>query len=120
MKSIFGVVVGLLLVGAAPASAHHSFSTEFDSTKCSDTIGVLTTVDYQNPHAYVFLDVTNAGGETEEVTFQLSSTTNLQRGGADRPTLMRNVGATLTVRGCAARNGEPLRKLNELQAGGAQ
>ena len=109
MKSLLGLVAGLLLVGAGPATAHHSFSTEFDSTKCSDTVGVLTTVDYQNPHAYVFLDVTNASGETEEATFQLSSTTNLQRGGADRPTLMRNVGETVTVRGCAARTGEPNR-----------
>jgi hypothetical protein len=44
-----------------------------------------------------------------EATFQLSSTTNLKRGGADRPTLMKSVGKQVTVRGCAARTGEPNR-----------
>jgi hypothetical protein len=106
MKLIFGIVSGLLLVAAAPASAHHSFAAEFDASKCSDITGILTRVNYENPHSYIFVNVTNADGKVEEATFQLSSTTNLKRGGADRPTLMRNVGKTVTVRGCASRNGE--------------
>jgi hypothetical protein len=86
--------------------AHHSFAAEFDAKKCSEMTGVLTKVAYQNPHSYVFINAANANGQVEELTFQLSSTTNLKRGGANRPTLMRNVGKTVTVRGCASRNGE--------------
>jgi len=109
MRLIFGIVSGLLLAAAAPASAHHSFSAEFDASKCSDVTGILTKVNYENPHSYIFVDVKNADGKTVEATFQLSSTTNLKRGGADRPTLMKSVGKTVTVRGCASRNGEPNR-----------
>jgi hypothetical protein len=109
MRLIFGVAVGLLLVGAVPTSAHHSFSVEFDATKCSDITGILTKVNYENPHAYIFVDVTGPDGTVAEATFQLSSTTNLRRGGATRATLMKSVGHTVTVRGCAARTGEPNR-----------
>ena len=108
MKSISAIVL-IVLVSAAPALAHHSFAAEFDATKCVDVTGILTKVDYRNPHSYIFADVKNASGKVEEATFQLSSTTNLKRGGADRPTLMKSVGKQVTVRGCPARNGEPNR-----------
>lgn len=107
MRATSGVVFGLLLLlAAAPASAHHAFAAEFDAKNCSEVTGVLTKVDYQNPHAYVYLNATNAAGQVEEVTYQLSSPSNLKRNGADRPTLMKSVGKTVTVRGCASRNGE--------------
>ena len=109
MSVMLGIFFSLLLAAAAPASAHHPFSAEFDNTRCSDITGILTKVNYENPHAYIFVDVTDADGTVEEATFQLSSTTNLRRGGATRPTLMRSVGETVTVRGCAARTGEPNR-----------
>jgi hypothetical protein len=109
MKSIFTMTFSVLLAAAAPASAHHSFSAEFDAAKCVDVTGVLTKVNYENPHSYIFVDVTKPGGKVEEATFQLSSTTNLKRGGADRPTMMRSVGKTVTVRGCPSKNGEPNR-----------
>jgi hypothetical protein len=106
MKSTFGVISALLLGAASPAVAHHSFAAEFDASKCSDITGILTKVNYENPHSYIFVDIKGADGKTEEATFQLSSTTNLKRGGADRPTLMKSVGKQVTVRGCASRNGE--------------
>ena len=109
MKLISGLVFAALLMAAAPASAHHSFSAEFDATKCRDVTGTLTKVNYENPHSYIFVDVKDASGKTAEATFQLSSTTNLKRGGADRPTMMRSVGKTVTVRGCPSKNGEPNR-----------
>ena len=109
MKVVAVIVFSLLLGAAAPALAHHSFGAEFDANKCSDITGILTRVNYENPHSYIYVNVTRADGKVEEATFQLSSTTNLKRGGADRPTLMKSVGKTVTVRGCAARNGEPNR-----------
>jgi hypothetical protein len=108
MKLVYGVLFSTL-AAVAPAFAHHSFSAEFDATRCSDITGILTKVNYENPHSYIFVDVTQPDGKVVEATFQLSSTTNLRRGGADRPTLMKSVGKQVTVRGCAARTGEPNR-----------
>lgn len=94
-----------LCVTAASSSAHHSFPTEFDAKKCSETIGTLTKVDWQNPHAYFWVDAKNARGETESLTFQISSPSNLRRGGTNRQDFIDNFGKTVTVRGCASRNG---------------
>jgi hypothetical protein len=106
MKLIFGIAFSLLLVGAAPASAHHAFAAEFDAKNCSDVTGVLTKVDYENPHAYIFVDTKDAAGQVEEAEFQLSSTSNLRRGGATPAVLNASVGKEVLVRGCASRNGE--------------
>ncbi|MGH7339254.1 MAG: DUF6152 family protein, partial [Candidatus Rokuibacteriota bacterium] len=94
------------LLAAAPAPAHHAFAVEFDAKNCADVTGVLTKVHYENPHAYIFLDVKSGEGQTEEATFQLSSTSNLRRGGATPAVLNASMGKEVVVRGCASRNGE--------------
>jgi len=98
----FGLMCGLL--AAAPAAAHHAFAVEFDAKNCSDITGTLSKVNYENPHAYVYVDV-KENGQTVTKTFQLSSTSNLKRGGATLPVLNQSLGKEVTVRGCASRNG---------------
>src|SRR2546430_16668459 len=90
-----------LLAAAAPAWAHHAFAVEFDAKNCSDITGTLTKVNYENPHAYIFVD---AKGVMK--TFQLSSTSNLKRGGATLPVLNASLNKEVVVRGCSSRNGE--------------
>jgi Family of unknown function (DUF6152) len=94
---------------APAASAHHAFAVEFDAKNCADINGVLTKVNYENPHAYIFLDTKDAAGVVQEATFQLSSTSNLRRGGATPAVLNASVGKEVIVRGCASRNGEDRR-----------
>ena len=107
MKVSLGILSGLLMLFAsAPASAHHAFAVEFDAKNCSDVTGTLTKVNYENPHAYIFVDTKTAGGQAVEATFQLSSTSNLRRGGATPAVLNASVGKEVVVRGCASRNGE--------------
>lgn len=109
VSQVMALGVSLLVVAlawAAPASAHHAFAAEFDATKCQDVTGVLSKYNYENPHAYIFLNIKNAAGQTEEATFQLSSTSNLRRGGATPAVFKANVGKEVVVRGCASRNGE--------------
>ena len=112
MRGTLGIVVAVL-VAAVPAWAHHSFAAEFDATKCSDITGVLTKVAYENPHSYVWVDVKNAAGKVESNTFQLSSPSNLKRGGAKYSVLTENVGKTVVIRGCASRNGTDHRYAGE-------
>ena len=106
MKATTSLVFGLfVLLASSPVFAHHAFAVEFDATKCSDITGTLTKVSYENPHAYVFVNGKNPAGETVELTFQLSSTSNLKRGGATYAALNGSVNKEVTVRGCLSRNG---------------
>lgn len=100
MRVLSGVLIAVLLA-ATPASAHHAFAAEFDAQNCADVVGILTKVNYENPHAYLFLNVNG-----EEATFQLSSTSNLRRGGATVAAFNASMNKEVTVRGCASRNGE--------------
>ena len=106
MRVTFGIALALLLAAAVPTSAHHAFAVEFDAKACADVSGVLTKVNYENPHAYLFLNVKNAAGQVEEATFQLSSTSNLRRGGATPAVLNASLNKEVLIRGCGSRNGE--------------
>jgi hypothetical protein len=109
MRATVGIAFCLVVVLASAASAHHAFAVEFDAKNCSDVSGVLTKVNYENPHAYLFVDTKDAAGQVQEATFQLSSTSNLRRGGATSAVLNASVGKEVIVRGCASRNGEDRR-----------
>ena len=56
---VFGV--GLLLA-SVPMLGHHSFMSEFDLTKPVLLEGVITKVDWVNPHAAFYVDVINSNG----------------------------------------------------------
>ena len=104
MKASVAILFAGLLCAAAPASAHHAFAVEFDAKNCMDITGILTKVSYENPHAYIFVDA-KENGQTVPKTFQLSSTSNLKRGGATLPVLNASLNKEVVVRGCASRNG---------------
>ena len=45
-----------LLLSGVPALAHHSFDAEYDANKVTNISGFVTKVDWQNPHAFVYID----------------------------------------------------------------
>ena len=99
------VAVSCLVAGAARASAHHSFSAEFDEKNCSELTGTLVGVDWQNPHPYFFVEGKNQKGQVAKLTFQTSSIANMTRGGTPRAYFMENMNKAVTVRACASLNG---------------
>ena len=107
ISSVLGVVMaaGVLLL-AVPVRAHHSFAAEFDGKNCKDFTGTLTKLDWQNPHAYFYMDIKDAGGNVESWSFQTYALITLRRAGNDRQLFLDNVGKEIWVRGCLARNGK--------------
>ena len=80
--NILILVLTLGLLGSGiPAAAHHSFALEYDVTKPVELQGVVTKVEWTNPHARVYIDVTGANGAVANWNLELASPSALSRNG---------------------------------------
>jgi tRNA(Ile2) C34 agmatinyltransferase TiaS len=95
-----------LLLSAVPILAHHSFQAEYDSTKTVSVKGVVKKLMWVNPHAYVFVDVTDESGKLTTWAFESLSPNALARGGWNRNSL--KPGDQVSVDGYLAKDGKPL------------
>lgn len=86
---------------AAAAFAHHSFQAEFDRNKPVEITGKVTKVEWMNPHARFYVDVTDAQGNKVNWNFELASPNVLMRRGWKRNSL--KPGDTITVKGFQAK-----------------
>jgi hypothetical protein len=97
----FLIVVFLL---AAPTSAHHSFSAQYDATKPVEMKGTVMKVEWTNPHARVYIDVRDDNGQTATWNFEMASPNILVRNGWKQNTV--KPGDQITVTGYLARKGD--------------
>ena len=97
------LVLGLALSALATAvSAHHSWTAEYDAKKPVSVKGVVSKVEWTNPHTHFYVDVTDATGKVTTWNFEMASTPALERGGWSRKTLP--VGTQVIVEGFAGRS----------------
>ena len=96
------IVFGLLL-SAAPAVAHHAFATEFDAKKPVKKQGIVTKIQWTNPHTWIYLNVKNQEGVVEHWSFEMGGPGALQGQGWNRDTL--KIGDEVSIEGSLARNG---------------
>jgi len=86
-----------------PVAAHHSFAAQFDGDKPVVLKGVITKVDWRNPHLWVYLDVHEADGTVTKWECEGGAPNALTRQGWSRDHL--KLGEELTVEGWRAKNG---------------
>lgn len=98
-----GAIAVSTLAGAAPLSAHHSFAAEYDSKAPLTLTGVVTRVEWTNPHTYVYLDVKGEDGTTVNWAFEGYPPNTLKRTGFTRDAV--KTGSTITITGWNARFG---------------
>lgn len=97
------LIVGLaVLLAAAPVSSQRLSSTTYDSSRQVKLQGVVTRIDWANPHAFFFIDVRDAGGTTTNWAVEFGNPLDLERDGWKRNSL--HIGDAVTVEGIPARN----------------
>jgi len=92
-----------IVLASSVALAHHSFSAEYDGTKPVKVSGILTKVEWTNPHIWFYLDVTDESGKVTNWGFSAAPPGVLQRRGITKDVL--RLGATIKVEGFQARDG---------------
>jgi hypothetical protein len=100
---LYGRSFLLAVALAVPALAHHSFSAEFDGSKTMVVKGVLTQVEWTNPHILIYLDAKGPGGKLERYIFTSGPPNTLHRAGVHKADF--KIGETVTITGAPAKDG---------------
>ena len=105
-KNILGLLIGslgLFVVAVLPAVAHHAFVAEYDASKSTTLHGVVTKIEWTNPHARFYVDVKDNSGKVTNWNLELASPIALRRLGWTRDVL--KVGDQVSVLVAPAKDG---------------
>jgi len=97
------IVISGLLLAAVPAWSHHAFATEFDALKPATKRGIVTKIDWANPHVWFYINVKGENGEVENWGFEMGGPNSLRNSGWTKETM--KIGDEVIVEGSLAKNG---------------
>ena len=97
------MIVATIIAAGMPLMAHHSFAAEFDNNKIVKMNGIVTKIDWTNPHVWFYMDVKDESGKITNWGFEMGPPHLLQGGGWTRTTM--KLGDQIHVEGSAAKNG---------------
>ena len=107
IRSSFVLAAGFgLTVAAVPVFAHHSFAAQYDRNKPHMITGPVTKIEWINPHARFYVDVTDNSGKVVNWEVELGAPAQLMRRGWARNSL--KAGDSVTVNGFLAKDGSNL------------
>ena len=106
MRSLISrsLLLGALAAGGTPVMAHHSFSM-FDQAAPITVTGVVSSVEWTNPHVYIELDLTEPVKGAKHWSIELGSPSILQRGGWKFNTVKKGDKVSAVV--SPLKNGDP-------------
>ena len=114
--TILLIAIGLCRA-AVPVLAHHSFAAEFDGAKRVQLVGIVTKVDWTNPHVWFYVNVKDeATGKLVNWGAEMGSPNALMRTGWTRNTIQ--IGMTVTVNGSLAKDGSSRLNANSVSVDG--
>src|SRR5213593_3650836 len=96
-------VVGLLVLATVPVAAHHAFSSEFDANRPFQLTGVVTKMEWVNPHSWIHIDVKKPDGTVEKWMVEGGAPNALLRRGWNKQSLP--AGTEIIVEGYQAKDG---------------
>jgi len=103
-RLIFAAALLSLGVSAASTARHHSFAAEFDAGQPVSIEGVVTKVEWTNPHVWFFVNVEDEGtGTIVNWGAEMGSPNALVRNGWTPDTMQ--IGMVVTVNGSRAKDG---------------
>ena len=101
MKIAWIIWTGLALA-ALPAAAHHSFASEFDSNKPITVTGMISKIEWTNPHTWFYVDGKDETGKAATWSFEGAAPSLLVRRGIIKSTL--KVGDSVVIEGFRAKD----------------
>jgi hypothetical protein len=104
---LFAAVAAVGLLATVPLLAHHSFSSEYDSSKVLTLSGKMVNFEWVNPHSWIHIEVTNPDGSKVIWKGETPPVNVLYRNGWTKPMVEEMVtkGEIVTLRGVAAKDG---------------
>jgi hypothetical protein len=107
MKIKLAAFLGIAFTAAVlPMEAHHSFAAEYDASKAVRITGVISKVEWTNPHSYLYIDVKDDHGNMVTWTCEGGAPNTLSRRGFTKNAI--KIGDTVTIDGYGAKDGSRL------------
>lgn len=101
MRTKLWALAATLVCMASTLAAHHGWTIDYNPDKPVSVKGVVTKIEWTNPHIHFYVDSTDEKGTVTSWNFEMASPLALQRGGWSRKALP--IGAKLTIGGFAGR-----------------
>jgi hypothetical protein len=102
-KFLLALAILSVVVSVAPVWGHHSFAAEYDSKQLITLKGVLTKVEWTNPHIYFYIDVKDASGSVTNWALEGYPPNTLKRTGFTKDDF--KVGEEITVTAYKSKDG---------------